>query len=144
MITIVDAIRALSTLIETLFGEPPTTNDITEGFVVPCTYIRPNYMSTSAEGEIRHDTYEIEIVRMAEHTRQGYLSLLEWEAKLALALQDPVMVEDEFFLYPDDVGFEIEREDMLLRATLTVETYQPRDAEQAPYMEDLTLSRKDG
>ena len=47
MITIVDTIRALSALIEMLFGEPPTTKDITEGFTVPCTYIQPNYMDTS-------------------------------------------------------------------------------------------------
>ena len=144
MITIVDTIRALSALIETLFGEPPTTKDITEGFTVPCTYIQPNYMDTSREGEMQHDTYELEIIRMAEHTKQGYLSLLEWEATLALALQEPVVVENEFFLYPDEVSFEIEREDMLLRTTLTVETYQLRKEDEADMMETLNVSRKDG
>lgn len=144
MITIVDTIRALSALIETLFGEPPTTKDITEGFTIPCTYIQPNYMETYREGEMQHDTYELEIIRMAEHTKQGYLSLLEWEAKLALALQEPVVVENEFFLYPDEVSFEIEREDMLLRTTLTVETYQLRKEDEADMMETLNVSRKDG
>ena len=33
---------------------------------------------------------------------------------------------------------------MTLTVTLTVETYQLRDAEQAPTMESLTINRKDG
>lgn len=143
-ISIIDTIRGLSGLIESLFGEPPTTKDITEGFTRPTTYIQPVYSETAHEGELQHDTHELELIRFGERTRAGYLSLLEWEAKLAEALQEPVVVEEQFFLYPDEIEFMLDRDDMTLTVTLTVETYQLRDAEQAPTMEDLTLSRKDG
>ena len=139
-ISIIDTIRGLSGLIENLFGEPPTTKDITEGFTRPTTYIQPVYSETAREGELQHDTHELELIRFGERTRAGYLSLLEWEAKLA----EPVVVEEQFFLYPDEIEFMLDRDDMTLTVTLTVETYQLRDAEQAPTMESLTLSRKDG
>lgn len=142
-ISIVDTIRGLSLLIENLFGEPPTTKDITEGFERPTTYIQPVYSETAREGELQHDTHEFDIVRFGERTREGYLSLLEWEAKLALAFQEPVVVEEQFFLYPEDVQFTLDREDMTLTATLTVETYQLHDAEQAPVMESLTINREE-
>lgn len=81
-ISIIDTIRGLSGLIESLFGEPPTTKDITEGFTRPTTYIQPVYSETAREGELQHDTHELELIRFGERTRAGYLSLLEWEAKL--------------------------------------------------------------
>ena len=143
-ISIIDTIRGLSGLIESLFGEPPTTKDITEGFTRPTTYIQPVYSETSREGEMQHDTHELELIRFGERTRAGYLSLLEWEAKLAEALQEPVVVEEQFFLYPDEIEFMLDRDDMTLTVTLTVETYQLRDEEQAPTMESLTINRKDG
>lgn len=143
-ISIIDTIRGLSGLIESLFGEPPTTKDITEGFTRPTTYIQPVYSETAREGELQHDTHELELIRFGERTRAGYLSLLEWEAKLAEALQKPVVVEEQFFLYPDEIEFMLDRADMTLTVTLTVETYQLRKEDEGDMMETLNVSRKDG
>ena len=41
MIGLTNCIRAVSAIVETTFGEPPTTKDITEGFDRPCTYVQP-------------------------------------------------------------------------------------------------------
>ena len=71
MITIIDTIRALSDWIEGLFGEPPTTKDITEGFERPCTYIQPGTLDTAVEGGLRHDTYTMDVIRFASRTRSG-------------------------------------------------------------------------
>lgn len=63
MTDIVDVIRAVSELVERVFGAPPITKDITEGFDRPCTYVQPTLMQTSLEGGLRHDSYSIEIIR---------------------------------------------------------------------------------
>ena len=47
MTDIVDVIRAVSELVERVFGAPPITKDITEGFDLPCTYVQPTLMQTS-------------------------------------------------------------------------------------------------
>ena len=64
MTDIVDVIRAVSELVERVFGAPPITKDITEGFDRPCTYVQPTLMQTSLEGGLRHDSYSIEIIRL--------------------------------------------------------------------------------
>ena len=47
MNTMINVIRAVSGLVEQVFGAPPTTKDITEGFNRPCTYVQPTLMQTS-------------------------------------------------------------------------------------------------
>lgn len=64
MNTMINVIRAVSGLVEQVFGAPPTTKDITEGFNRPCTYVQPTLMQTSLEGGLRHDSYSIEIIRL--------------------------------------------------------------------------------
>lgn len=68
MTDIVDVIRAVSELVERVFGAPPITKDITEGFDLPCTYVQPTLMQTSLEGGLRHDSYSIEIIRFGPRT----------------------------------------------------------------------------
>lgn len=145
MITIVETIRALSQVVETVFGEAPTTKDITEGFTRPCTYIQPALLETETARGLRHDTYQIEIIRFEAAKRPGYLHLLEAQRKLTEALERPVPVSDAFVLYPEDLEFELRRDEMSLTASFAVENYQllpPEDAD-TETMENLELSRKE-
>lgn len=145
MITIIDTIRAISDWIETLFQEPPTTKDVTEGYVRPCTYVQPTQMSTSVDGEMRHDTFMIEIIRFATFTRKGYLELLEYQEKLTEALERPIPVNEMFFLYPEEVEFELRRDEMILITSFSVDNFQalPDEDADAEIMETLNLRRKD-
>ncbi len=144
MVTIIDTIRALSDWIEGLFGEPPTTKDITEGFERPCTYIQPGGLDTAVEGGLRHDTYEIEIIRFAARTREGYLELLDYQSRLVDVLEKPIPVGDMFLLYPEDVDFSLQREDMLLIATFSVENLQVLPVEEPEdTMEILAINGKE-
>ena len=141
MVTIVDIIRAVSGRIETLFGEPPTTKDVTEGFDRPCTYVQPALMRTAVEGELRHDSFSVEILRFADRTRKGYLDLLNCQATLADALEKPIPVTEHFFVYPEEVAFDLRREEMLLIASFSIENFQllsPEDDEMET-MEILVL-----
>lgn len=144
MITIIDTIRALSDWIEGIFGEPPTTKDITEGFDRPCTYVQPAVIQSSVEGGMRHDTYEIEIIRFAARTREGYLELLDYQSRLVDVLEKPIPVGDMFLLYPEDVDFSLQREDMLLIATFSVENIQVLPVEEPEdTMEILAINGKE-
>ena len=145
MITIIDTIRALSDWIEGLFGEPPTTKDITEGFDRPCTYIQPGALDTAVEGRLRHDTYTMDVIRFATQTRSGWLELLEWQVKLTEALEQPIPVRDLFVLYPEDVTFAPGREDRVLTPPPTRKNSRvlpPPDAD-AETMEELILNGKE-
>lgn len=145
MITIIDTIRAVSALVERLFGEPPTTKDITEGFTRPCTYVQPTILDTAVEGGLRHDTFTVEIIRFAQRTRRGYLELLEYQAKLTEALEHPISVEESFVLYPEEVDFELRRDEMVLITSFSVENFQllPDADADAETMEILNLNGKE-
>lgn len=145
MITIVETIRAVSDLIEQIFGEAPTSKDITQGFDRPCTYLQVTNVETEKTGEARHDTFSFQVIRFAERTDVGYLGLLEDQGKLAETLEKPVVVEEFFFLYPEDVSFELRRDEMVLLTSFSVDNFQvlPEDDAGAETMETLNLRRKE-
>lgn len=145
MITIVETMRAVSALIERVFSEPPTSKDITQGFPRPCTYLQVTGIETEKSGGMRHDQFTFQIIRFSTRTDRGYLDLLEFQAKLAETLEGPIPVEDVFFLYPENVSFELRRDEMVLLTSFSVDNFQvlpPEDTE-AETMETLHLSRKD-
>lgn len=145
MITVIDTIRAVSALVEDLFGEPPTTKDVTEGFTRPCTYVQPTLLDTAVEGGLRHDSFTVEIIRFAQRSRKGYLELLAYQEQLTEALENPIPVEEEFLLYPEDVSFALRREEMTLVATFSVENFQllPDGEADAETMELLNWNGKE-
>lgn len=146
MRTIKDAIRAVSELVERLFGQPPTDQDIHEGFERPCTYVQVVSMDAAGGGPVLEDTFGLEIIRLAERRREGYLELLEYQTKLRQALAEPIPVSGDFFLYPEDVSFRLAREDMALVASFTVNNIQLRpDPEDlgAQDMEELELNMRE-
>ena len=143
MIGIIDTIRGLSEWIEENFGEPPTTKDLLEGFDRPCTYIQPVEMSTSKESQLRVDEFTIEIIRFSEQSYDGYLELLDYQEKFADLLEQPVPVSDSFLLYPEEVTFELDREDMALLVSFDVQNIQlVEDVITAPDMLELELEQE--
>lgn len=141
MITEVEIIKALSGLIETVTGSPPTTKDITEGFERPCTWIRPLYIQPEAVRGLQRDYLEIEIVYFAPQSWKGWKQLLQIRSALTAALRDPVPISDTFAIYPEDLDFDPSREDMTLSCTFSIENYQlippTQDELDAPDMEHL-------
>lgn len=125
MRTIVDVIRAVSGWVEALFGEPPTTKDIHEGFDRPCTYVQPVMMRPGGVG-LAEDTYTVQVIRLAQRSQTGFLELLEYQAKLREALDDPIPVSGSFFLYPEETAFDLDRDDMALVASFTLNNVQVR------------------
>lgn len=145
MITIVETIRAVSDLIEQIFGEAPTSKDITKGFDRPCTYVQPAWIETERSGGLRHDTYRLQIIRFAERSYMGYQELLKYQGMLTDALERPIVVEEFFFLYPENVSFELRRDEMVLLCEFSVQNIQtlPEDDAGAETMETLNLRRKE-
>lgn len=124
MITIIDVIRALSGVLESVTGSAPTTKDVTEGFERPCTYLRPLAMEPEEAHGLQRDYLEMEIVYFASRSRQGWQELLDVQTALAAALTMPVEVTPTFFIYPEELEFVPRREDMSLTCTFSLENYQ--------------------
>jgi hypothetical protein len=144
LITIVDTIRALSDLVETLFGEAPTTKDITEGFDRPCTYIQPVDIQSDRTETLRHDVYAMELIRFATRSHQGWAELLHAQELLADALSRPIPISGSFSIYPQEVSFSLRREDMVLLCSFRLENIQTMETDQdKDLMETASLHRKD-
>lgn len=141
MITAIDVIRALSGVVETVTGSPPTTKDVTEGFDRPSTWIRPLTINPEAARGLQRDYLEMEIVYFATRSWKGWKELLQVQAGLAAVLTDPVYVNEDFAIYPEDIEFVPNREDMTLVCTFNLENYQlippTQDEIDRPNMEHL-------
>ena len=124
MIGLVEVIAAVSGMIEELFGAPPVTKDRVEGFERPCTYLTPYDAAMVREGAMRHETYYLEIVRFGASTAKGWLQLLHDHSALTAALEQPIRVDEQFHLLPDDVDFDLDRETMTLTVTFGAEMWQ--------------------
>ena len=145
MITITDVIRAVSGMVERLFGEPPTSKDITEGFERPCTYVHTTGTDVDRPGDMRHDVIHLQVVRFAERSYMGWSELLRYQEALTMALLEPIPVDDMFYLYPEDVSIDMRRGEMAMFADFSVENFQllpDADADE-PEMENVILTRKD-
>lgn len=144
MITIIDTIRGISEWIEENFGEPPTTKDIQEAFDRPGTFVQPVSLTASKESELRVEEYSIEITRFAERTYDGYLELLNYQKTFVELLEEPIPVTDTFFLYPEEVQFELDRDDMYLLVIFDLNNIQyVEDKSDALNMEILELEQKE-
>ena len=113
MITIVDVMRAVSRTAEAVFGAPPVTKDLREGFARPCTKLSLLYSDVSRE-----------LVRFAARTDRGWIDLLRAQAALTEALERPIRVDEQFHLVAEEVDFDPVREDMALYCTFSVEWFQ--------------------
>lgn len=144
MRTIIDVVKAVSGRIETEFGEPPTTKDIREGLLRPCFYVEPYQMRYGTAGDLRDDTFGIRIFYFSQRAQTGYLDLLEKQIALQALLDGPVPISEDFYLYPEDLDFELQREDMALIASFTVENVQlPEDTDASEYMENLEINMRE-
>lgn len=145
MITITDVIRAVSGMVERLFGEPPTSNDITEGFERPCTYVHTTGTDVDRPGDMRHDVIHLQVVRFAERSYMGWAELLRYQEALTMALLEPIPVDGMFYLYPEDVSIDLRRDEMAMLADFSVENFQllpDADADEQE-MENVILTRKE-
>lgn len=145
MITATEIIKALSDMIETVTGAPPTTKDVTKGFPRPCTWVRPLDIQPEAVRGLQRDLLDMEIVYFAPRSWEGWKTLLKVQADFAAVLTNPVPVSDTFLLYPEDLEFVPSREDMTLVCTFSLENYQllpPSDATM-PVMEHLDVTGED-
>lgn len=125
MITTAKIIKGLSAWIEAKFGEPPITKDVVEGFDRPCTFVSVTNATTGREGDLRHDTFEVEIVRFTAKSYKGYKDLLTAQDTFSAAFeQGYIAIEGMFYIYPDAIDYDLDREDMLLTVTFTIDNFQ--------------------
>lgn len=137
--TIIELIRMVSALLEELDGAAPITKDLREGFPRPCTYIEPlsTDFSRGAGGAETREDIELRVTYFGESTHQGYLTLLRFQAALAERLTMPI-IGDAFTVFPEDVSFDLDRDEMVLECEFTVSIFQSVSKdENLPLMEIL-------
>ena len=139
MIGLTEVIAGVSAMIEEVFGAPPVTKDVREGFETPCTYLTPIDTTLDRTGDLRHETYYLEIVRYGATSYQGYLQLLRDHKALTEALEGPTLVLEGFHVLPDDIDLDLDRDTMTLTATFAVELFQeaPEDDWRGGSEEDM-------
>ena len=72
------------------------------------------------------------------------MGLLEAQASLAGTLENPIPISSTFFLYPEEVDFDLRRNEMTLITSFDVDIFQirPEIDVTKEFMEELTI-RKD-
>lgn len=124
MIGLTECIAGLSGMVETVFGAPPVTKDIREGFVRPATYLTPIDAVQDRTGDLRHETYSFELVHFGAKTDRGWKALLTAHRDLVSALEGPVRVDDGCHLLAEDTDFDLDRDTMSLTCTFEVQLFQ--------------------
>ncbi len=118
---LIDTMRAVSELVERVLGEPPTTKDIVEGAKRPCTFVQPYDIQETHTETIHEESYKIDIIRFAELSYKGYLSLLQTQRVLSEALSAPIQTQEGDYIDPGEVEATIHRADMVLVVSFRVE-----------------------
>lgn len=141
MRTVKDVIKAISGLIETEFGRPPTTQDIREGFDRPCFFVEPYLMQSGKAGDLRDDVFGLRIYYFSERSYAGSLDLLEKQTTLRDMLDGAIPVSEDFYLFPEDLSFELQRADMALICEFTLENVQLyEDTDTNELMGDMSIN----
>lgn len=149
MITIIDIIRGFSDLLERELGKPPMTKDITEFKPGdrPCSFIEPTDIRRTRESGMLHEEIDLQIVCFAPETHRGWGDLLKVQHQLGLALTLPVEITEDFLVFPEDVDFQVFRDEMYLVCEFTLDNWQDaseKEEEEALLMEELYWKRKEG
>ena len=145
MLSVIDIIRALSSLIESNFPDYPVQDrDLEEGFPRPCYFIDINsVVSESLTHKLVKDTADIEIDFLAEDIYRGFLNLLDVKNKLVTLFSEPLALTDEggnviAHVVFNDVRTEVIKADKALICNLSTELVQEiEDNVELPLIEEL-------
>ena len=147
MLSIIDIIRSLSSLIESNFPDYPIQDrDLEEGFDRPCYFIDINSVVTeSLTNKLVKETANIEIDFLSEDIYKGFLNLLDVKNELVILFSNPLPLTDEqgnsvAHVVFNDVRTEIVKADKALICTMTTELIQEiEDNVDLPLIEEIDL-----
>lgn len=133
-------------LIEYNFAGIKVTNkDIQEGFFRPCFYIDINGIKDSAIGCFEQEDIAITIYYFCKSMEKGYLELLKAQNKIKKLLCGRIHIQDDFYIVPNEIDYDINRKDMTLQATFSVVTIQEEEKDDASELiNELNIKIKRG
>lgn len=137
MYTIINVIRALSTLIEANFPDYPVNDrDIEEGFDRPSYFIDiENTVAENVTQYLIRERCDLKLYFFAENNYHGFLALLQMREQLLDLLRRPLPItndEDKVVghILFTDVAAEVYKADKALECTLSSEWVQRRPEEE--------------
>lgn len=141
MITIIDIIKAVTETMETAFPDVEVMNkDISKGYPRPCLYIDVEGGSDSTVGAMMEQTHTLSVYYFAESIEKGFLDLLKVRNEFTTILDGRINVIEDFYIYPDNITYDISRLDMALKVSFDVQTVQDREESEEDYVEELEIN----
>jgi len=144
METIVDSVKAITQTLETVFPSAKVMNkDVEDGYKRPCMYIDVEGGSDEPNGEYIQQTHNIAVYYFAESINKGSLELLKIRNQFTDLLRKRINVGGDFFIYAENINYDISSLDMALKVTFDIQTVQPPDdIDENDYIENLEVNIK--
>lgn len=144
MITLKNCIEAVAAALERLVSIAPIARSDLQGVTDPGLYIVPADIQSEMIGENRHDMYELVVAWYGNRATDRYIDLLEMQAIFAGLFMAPIAVPGEpaFFIYPEQVRYDLDAQEGTLFATFIINIYQSPDTtedEDKPTVEELDM-----
>lgn len=143
MVTIIEIIKAVTETLETAFPNIEVMNkDISKNYPRPCLYIDVDSGSDSTVGALLEQTHGISVFYFAENMEKGFLDLLKVRNSFSAILHEPINVTEDFYVYPDNIVYDISRLDMALKVSFDVQTIQEEEETETELVETLEINIK--
>lgn len=115
MIYLDSILKAISKKMREGLTYPIKEVDLQKEIPRPCTVVEcDNIKNTMATSIYQDEKARITVYIFAEQTHRGYISLLNEQKKIKELLSQSLEIERGFFIYPNDLEFDIDRKDMVL------------------------------
>lgn len=144
METIIDSIKAITTTLQTAFPDAQVMNkDVEKGYIRPCMYIDVEGGSDEPAGGYIQQTHNIAVYYFAKNINTGFLELLKVRNQFTDLLKNRINVADDFFIYAENIHYDISSLDMVLKVTFDITTVQdPDGTDENEYIENLDINIK--
>lgn len=140
MKSVIDVIASLSDLIQEIYPEYKLIDyDIDEGFEKPAFFINADNIVTSfVATDYIQESSDLEITFFAEDRYSGFLELLDMKNNLTKLFNEPLQLDDNFYVTLLETTSEIFKNDKVLTFSFTANIVNKIERDETDdYMENL-------
>lgn len=127
IVGVIDIVKALTTSIKSAFSDIKLENSDINKASRPSIYVDIGKISPNDICDLRGENVELQIFYFGTKRDDGRLELLTKQAEFDTLLREPIKVSANFWVYADEVHYEIIAEDMALVCYLSIDTLQQRE-----------------
>lgn len=143
--SVIDVIRALSNLIEKEYPNYPIVDyDVDEDYPRPCYFIETESVKTQwVAVDYIEELSDLQIVFFAEDRHEGFLDLLEMKNHLTQLFNEPLELDNGYFVSLLETTSELFKGDKVLEFSFQVSIVNQIERNETDYlMEDLDYHKE--